>query len=323
MISLSKDTVIFRSQVFKMVREILFRNEFLEVDTPTLKPIVGMEPYLDPFEVRSPSGREKGYLITSPEYSLKQMMAKGLDRIFELAHTFRSGEMGSGFHSKEFLMLELYAKGMDDVVLRHFIEKFLRELVYTFGKEEDKKNINKPQWIRHLSVEEVFQQNVGHGFSKEDLLQTIITKKLTSSPVSELTHWQYEDLFFLVFLNLVEPKLGEGIVFLYDYPPECAALAKIVDGVAKRFEIYWDGLELANAFYELSDVEEQRKRFLEEQELRAKLGKEVFPMDEDFLLSLGSGFPDCAGISIGMDRLLLKLSGKHGLSEISPYWMEN
>ncbi|TGK54360.1 elongation factor P--(R)-beta-lysine ligase [Leptospira kanakyensis] len=322
MISLSKDTVIFRSQVFKMVREILFRNEFLEVDTPTLKPIVGMEPYLDPFEVRSPSGREKGYLITSPEYSLKQMMAKGLDRIFELAHTFRSGEMGSGFHSKEFLMLELYAKGMDDVVLRHFIEKFLRELIHIFGRKEDQTKLANPQWIRHLSVEEAFLQNVGHGFSKEDLLKTITTKKLTSSPVFELTQWQYEDLFFLVFLNLVEPKLGEGIVFLYDYPPECAALAKIVDGVAKRFEIYWDGLELANAFYELSDVEEQKKRFLEEQELRAKLGKEVFPMDEDFLLSLENGFPSCAGISIGMDRLLLKLSGKHGLSEISPYWIE-
>ncbi|TGL88366.1 elongation factor P--(R)-beta-lysine ligase [Leptospira congkakensis] len=322
MISLSKDTLIFRSQVFKMVREILFRNEFLEVDTPTLKPIVGMEPYLDPFEVRSPSGREKGYLITSPEYSLKQMMAKGLDRIFELSHTFRSGEMGSGFHSKEFLMLELYAKGMDDVVLRHFIEKFLRELIHTFGRKEDQRKLSNPQWIRHLSVEEAFVENVGHGFSKEDLLQTITTKKLTSSPVSELIHWQYEDLFFLVFLNLVEPKLGEGIVFLYDYPPECAALAKIVDGVAKRFEIYWDGLELANAFYELSDVEEQRNRFLEEQKLRAKLGKEVFPIDEDFLLSLGNGFPSCAGISIGMDRLLLKLSGKHGLGEISPYWIE-
>ncbi|TGK86457.1 elongation factor P--(R)-beta-lysine ligase [Leptospira montravelensis] len=322
MISLTKDTVIFRSQVFKMVREILSRNEFLEVDTPTLKPVVGMEPYLDPFEVRSPNGKETGYLITSPEYSLKQMMATGLDRIFELAHTYRSGEMGSGVHSKEFVMLELYAKEMDDVILRHFIEKFLRELIYTFGREKDKKNLSKPNWIRHLSVEEVFLQNLGHGFLKEDLIKTIVSKKLSNVPVSELNRWQYEDLFFLVFLNLVEPKLGDGIVFLYDYPPECAALAKIVDGVAKRFEIYWDGMELANAFYELSDVNEQKKRFSEEQKLRANLGKEVFPMDEDFLGSLGNGFPDCSGISIGMDRLILKLSGKNGLKEISPYWIE-
>ncbi|EMY70556.1 amino acid--tRNA ligase-related protein [Leptospira vanthielii] len=322
MVSLSKDTLIFRSLVFKMVREILSRNEFLEVDTPTLKPIVGMEPYLDPFEVRSPDSREKGYLITSPEYSLKQMMAKGMTRIFELAHTYRSGEMGSEFHSKEFLMLELYAKEMDDVILRHFIEKFLRELIHSFGTEEDQKKTSNPEWIRHLSVKEVFLVHLGHGYEKENLIQTITKQKLSATPKEELTSWAYEDLFFLVFLNCVEPKLGEGIVFLYDYPPECAALARVVDGVAKRFEIYWDGLELANAFYELSDAKEQRKRFQEEQELRAKLGKEVFAMDEDFLRCLEDGFPECAGISIGMDRLLLKLSGKHGLGEISPYWME-
>lgn len=322
MVSLSKDTLIFRSQVLRKVREILWRDGFLEVDSPTLKPVVGMEPYLDPFEVRSPSGREKGYLITSPEYCLKQMMAKGMTRIFELAHTYRSGEMGSGFHSKEFLMLELYAKGMDDSSLRQYIETFLRELILVFGKEEDKKKSSSSEWIRHLSVEEVFLQNVGHGFLKEDLLQTIEAKKLSSSPISEIIQWPYEDLFFLVFLNLVEPKLEEGIVFLYDYPPECAALAKVVDGVAKRFEIYWDGLELANAFYELTDVKEQRKRFAEEQELRSKLGKEVFPMDEEFLGSLENGFPDCAGISIGMDRLILRLFGKHGLGDISPYWIE-
>lgn len=322
MVSLSKDTLIFRSQVIRKVREILWRDGFLEVDTPTLKPIVGMEPYLDPFEVRSPDGREKGYLITSPEYSLKQMMAKGMTRIFELAHTFRSGEMGSEFHSKEFLMLELYAKGMNDSSLRHYIETFLRELIHYFGKEEEHKKASGPDWVRHLSVEEAFVKNVGHGFSRTDLLETIEKQKLSTSSLAELGTWQYEDLFFLVFLNLVEPKLGEGIVFLYDYPPECAALARVVDGVAKRFEIYWDGLELANAFYELSDAKEQRKRFREEQELRTKLGKEVFPMDEDFLRCLENGFPECAGISIGMDRLLLKLSGKHGLGGISPYWME-
>ncbi|MBM9547570.1 elongation factor P--(R)-beta-lysine ligase [Leptospira sp. 201903074] len=322
MVSLSKDTLIFRSKIIRKVREILWRDGFLEVDTPTLKPIVGMEPYLDPFEVRSPDSREKGYLITSPEYSLKQMMAKGMTRIFELAHTYRSGEMGSEFHSKEFLMLELYVKGMNDTSLRHYIETFLRELIHSFGTEEDQKKTSNPDFLRHLSVEEVFVQNVGHGFSREDLFETIEKQKLTTSRLAELQSWQYEDLFFLVFLNLVEPKLGDGIVFLYDYPPECAALARVVDGVAKRFEIYWDGLELANAFYELNDAKEQRKRFREEQQLRNKLGKEVFPIDEDFLHCLETGFPDCAGISIGMDRLLLKLAGKHGLGEISPYWME-
>ena len=319
---LPKDTLIFRSKLLQTVREILTRNEFLEVDTPTLKPIVGMEPYLDPFEVRSPSGREKGYLITSPEYSLKQMMAKGLSHIFEIAHTYRSGEVGSPFHTKEFLMLELYAEGMDDVVLRHFIEKFLRELIFTVGEPTLHNQLSKPGWIRHFRVHEVFLIHLGHGFERENLIQTITKLKLTAETHEQLQNWQYEDLFFLVFLNCIEPKLGEGIVFLYDYPPECAALARIEDGVAKRFEIYWDGLELANAFYELKDTNEQRKRFTDEQALREKLGKEVFPIDEDFLTALGNGFPNCSGISIGLDRLALKLFRKNTLAEVSPYWME-
>ncbi|PKA23052.1 amino acid--tRNA ligase-related protein [Leptospira levettii] len=319
---LPKETLIFRSRVLQTVREILSRNEFLEVDTPTLKPIVGMEPYLDPFEVRSPSGKEKGYLITSPEYSLKQMMATGLPRIFELAHTYRSGEVGSSYHTKEFLMLELYVEGMDDEVLLHFIETFLRELIFTVGIPKLHNQLSKPGFIRRFSVQSVFLIHLGHGFEKENLIPTIIKQKLTSASFEELQSWQYEDLFFLVFLNCIEPKLGEGIVFLYDYPPECAALARIEKGVAKRFEIYWDGLELANAFYELNDPNEQRKRFADEQTLRAKLGKEVFPMDEDFLEALGNGFPNCSGISIGMDRLILKLLGKNGLREVSPYWME-
>lgn len=319
---LPKETLIFRSRFLQTVREILSRNEFLEVDTPTLKPIVGMEPYLDPFEVKSPSGREKGYLITSPEYSLKQMMAKGLSRIFELAHTYRSGEMGSSYHTKEFLMLELYAVEMDEEVLRHFIEKFLRELIFTVGEPKLHNQLSKPGFIRHFTVQSVFLIHLGHGFERENLIPTIIKQKLTSASIEELQTWQYEDLFFLVFLNCIEPKLGEGIVFLYDYPPECAALARIENGVAKRFEIYWDGLELANAFYELNDPIEQRKRFADEQSLRAKLNKEVFPMDEDFLQALGNGFPDCSGISIGMDRLLMKLMGKQSIGEVSPYWME-
>ncbi|TGM06494.1 amino acid--tRNA ligase-related protein [Leptospira jelokensis] len=319
---LPKDTLIFRSKLLQTIREILIRNEFMEVDTPTLKPIVGMEPYLDPFEVRSPSGREKGYLITSPEYSLKQMMAKGLSRIFELAHTYRSGEVGSSYHTKEFLMLELYAEGMDDVVLRHFIEKFLRQLIFTVGEPELHNQLSKPGWIRHFRVVEVFLIHLGHGFERENLIQSITKQKLTATPKEEVEAWQYEDLFFLVFLNCIEPKLGDGIVFLYDYPPECAALSRIEAGVAKRFEIYWDGLELANAFYELNDPKEQRKRFLDEQELRAKMGKEIFPIDEDFLTALGDGFPNCSGISIGVDRLALKLFGKKSLKEVSPYWME-
>ncbi|MCZ8343767.1 MAG: elongation factor P--(R)-beta-lysine ligase [Leptospira sp.] len=321
--SLPKEIVIFRSAVIKASRNYFWELGFLEVDTPCLKPIVGMEPYLDPFEVTSPSKKERGFLITSPEYALKQILSTGIDRIFEFSHTFRSGEMGSDFHSKEFLMLELYAKGMDDVQLREFTKGYLIFLIQNFGTSESKTRLQNPKesYIRERTVESIFLEATGSKFDRDSLLALIDLHKLTGAAKEEIQLWPYEDLFFLVFLNLVEPKLGEGIVFLYDYPPECAALARIEGGVAKRFEIYWDGVELANAFYELKDPGEQRHRFEKERELRQKLGKEVFPIDEDFLSCLGEDFPNASGISIGMDRLILKLIAKQRLAEISPYWI--
>lgn len=321
--SLPKEIVIFRSSVLKASRNYFWELGFLEVDTPCLKPIVGMEPYLDPFEVVSPSKKERGFLITSPEYSLKQILSTGIDRIFEFSHTFRSGEIGSDFHSKEFLMLELYAEGMNDIQLREFIKEYLIFLIQNFGSLENKNRLqdSKESFIREQSVESIFRETTGFTFDRDSLLTLIEIHKLTGASKEEIHFWPYEDLFFLVFLNLVEPKLGGGIIFLYDYPPECAALARLEDGVAKRFEIYWDGLELANAFFELKDPLEQRLRFEKERELRKKLGKEVFPIDEDFISCLGEDFPTASGISIGMDRLILKLIGKQTLREISPYWI--
>ncbi|MDF3819575.1 elongation factor P--(R)-beta-lysine ligase, partial [Leptospira sp. 96542] len=302
--------------------KLLWEKDFIEVDSPCLKPVVGMEPYLDPFLVTSPDGKEKGYLITSPEYSLKQMMATGLEKIFEITHTFRSGESGSSIHTKEFLMLELYVKGFDDTALRKFIVWLLEELLENYFDSQKPESTNPKVKIQEKTVESVFIEHTGSGFQKTELIQNILHHHLSSSSKEELGTWQYEDLFFLVFLNLVEPKLGDGILFLYDYPAECAALAKIEGGVAKRFEIYWDGIELANAFYELTDADEQKERFTKEQILRKKLGKEIFPMDLDFLHALANGFPECSGISIGLDRLILKLANKSDLAEVSPYWKE-
>ncbi|WP_411821329.1 amino acid--tRNA ligase-related protein [Leptospira sp. 'Mane'] len=312
---------ILRSKFLKCTRSFLEESGFLEVDTPILKPIVGMEPYLDPFLVSSPNSKERGYLITSPEYSLKQSLSQGLERIYEITHTFRSGEEGSPYHSAEFLMLELYAKDWNDRNLRKFIKNYFKRLGSDFSDLPTSKFLTEDSSYEEISVEDIIKTHTSRGLSREELIETVIIHHLSSVKQEELVTWQYEDLFFLVFLNLVEPKLGDKIVFLYDYPPECAALARIVDGKAKRFEIYWSGLELANAFWELTDAEEQRNRFTEEQMLREKLSKEIFPLDEDFLSALESGnFPDSSGISLGLDRIFMRLSGGDGLKGFSPYF---
>lgn len=327
--SLKKETLILRSKFLDTTRSFLKDHGFLEVDTPIYKPVVGMEPYLDPFQVASPSRKEKGYLITSPEYSLKQALSTGLDRIYEITHTFRSGEEGSPIHSPEFLMLELYARSWDDIKLRHFCKQYFQHLGHMFQTSQMETlarslpifaDLQTEPYYREWKVEDLFLQHTGRGFQKRELVQTITQHSLTNSPLVDLDSWPYEDLFFLVFLNKIEPNLDPGIVFLYDYPEECAALSRVIEGRAKRFEIYWNRIELANAFWELRDPKEQRKRFVAEQRLREQLGKEVFPLDGDFLQVLDSGdFPDCSGISFGLDRIFMLLMGESSLHTLSPY----
>ncbi|MCC5813494.1 MAG: EF-P lysine aminoacylase GenX [Leptospira sp.] len=306
---LSLETQKLRSKYLTTIRRFFEKHEFLEMDTPIMKKIVGMEPYLDPFLVHSPSHKESGYLITSPEYSLKMLLASGMEKIYEIAHTFRSGEEGSPIHSPEFLMLEFYAVDWDEFQMMDWIEELLSYLNKYFHNF----NFNKKNVVRRSNAE-IFLSYTGRSWKRDDLILTLKENRITYQEND-----RYEDLYFLVFLNLIEPKLPPGILFLYDYPPECSALAKVEKGVARRFEIYWDGVELANAFFELTDSTEQRKRFREEQELRKSLGKEVFPIDEDFLGCMEIGIPECTGVSIGLDRLLMKILGKTSLRETSPY----
>ncbi len=306
---LSSEFHRFRSKYLTTIRRFLEENGFLEMDTPIFKTTPGMEPYLDPFLVCSPSGEERGYLITSPEYSLKMLLSSGLEKIYEITHTFRSGEKGSGVHTAEFLMLELYAAQWDEFQLMDWMEEFFSYLdqnLYQFGFQ------NLP--VSRVSNLELFLESTGRGWDRESLEKTLQENKIPYS-----SNASYEDLYYLVFLNLVEPKLSPGILFLYDYPPECCALAKIENGVARRFEIYWDRLELANAFYELVDPVEQRKRLESERELRRTMGKEAFALDENFLRCLEMGMPEGSGISLGLDRLLMKILGKQSLREVSPY----
>lgn len=302
-----------RSRFLHATRTFFHEKGFLEIDTPALKKIPGMEPYLDPFLVGSPLGEEKGYLITSPEYSLKQALSLGVEKAYEIAHTFRSGEKGSSYHTAEFLMLEFYQTGID----LHQAMDLLEELIRWIADRLSLPLLEKP--FQRKLVKELLANSAGIDWERDSLERKITELSLTNLSLDSM---EYEDCFFLVFLNLLEPNFTSEFQFIYDYPPEMAALSRIENGVAKRFELYFGNIELANAFYELLDPVEQRGRFEKEQELRRKLGKEVFPIHEEFLQALERGIPECSGISIGLDRLLMVLLGRNSLSEVSPYWRE-
>ena len=317
--NLSQEILLKRSQFLKSIRKFFESHNVVEVDTPILKQVVSMEPYLDPFLVSSPDNREKGYLITSPEYSHKQYLAKGLERIYEISHVFRSGEIGSGIHSAEFLLLEFYLSGFRDQDLMEFCKNLLDHL--------SNDCFQKALPIqKKISLEDLFVQFTTRGFDRESLEKTILEKNIliSSKNAKSLESETFEDLFHLVFLNCIELHLKEKeeILYLYDFPKECAALSKVENGKAKRFEIYWQGLELANAFEELTDAKEQRSRLESEQAFRKKLGKEIFPIDEDFLEALSSEtFPKIvSGIAIGLDRLFMKFLSLENLQFVSPYY---
>ncbi|PKA16192.1 EF-P lysine aminoacylase EpmA [Leptospira haakeii] len=303
----------FRSRFLHATRTFFHEKGFLEVDTPALKKIPGMEPYLDPFMVGSPSETEKGYLITSPEYSLKQALSLGAEKVYEIAHTFRSGEKGSSYHTAEFLMLEFYQTGINLHQAMDLLEELIRWICQKLSLPLPEKSFQRK------SVQELLSSWADIDWDRRSLEQKITELSMTSIPFNSM---EYEDCFFLIFLNLLEPNFTQEFQFIYDYPPEMAALSRIENGAAKRFELYFGKIELANAFYELLDPIEQRARFEKEQALRRKLGKEVFPVHEEFLQALERGIPECSGISIGLDRLLMVLLGRNSLSEVSPYWRE-
>jgi lysyl-tRNA synthetase class 2 len=272
-----------------------------------------MEPYLDPMLVCSPHEEKEGYLITSPEYSLKEALSFGLEKIYEIAHCFRSGEKGF-LHTKEFLMLEFYQTGISELELMDVcisLFEYLQIHFKDFGFHKEK--------CQKIKMEDLFLKKTGRSFSLEDLILTLQEK--FPEATYEYDSMYYEDLFFLVFLNFIEKDLPQGVpVFIYDYPQELAALAKVENGRAKRFEIYWNGVELGNAFFELTAFEEQIHRFKEEQVKRLELGKEAFELDIDFIDSLKRGLPSCAGIAMGLDRLLMIILRHENLKNLSPYF---
>jgi elongation factor P--(R)-beta-lysine ligase len=292
------------------VREFFRRRDFTEASTPTLVPSPGTEPYLDPFSTTWTYGRREAtfYLPTSPEFHLKKMLAAGWTRIFETKTCFRNGEIGT-HHQPEFLMLEWYRayEGLDAIA--DDVEDLLRALAARFpaapGLGPDGLELER------TTMAELFR-SAFPGFTLvpssgvEDLRILAQNEGIAFSPSDG-----FDDLFFRIFLERIEPGLGQRRpILVRGYPPSQAALSRIgSDGFADRFEVYWKGLELANAFHELNDPIENERRFRADAERKKEIGKEPVPVDEDLVQALHAAMPPSGGIAMGLDRLFMALFG--------------
>ncbi|HSB18984.1 MAG TPA: EF-P lysine aminoacylase EpmA [Anaeromyxobacteraceae bacterium] len=316
-----------RARLAAAVRGHLGARGWLEVETPCLVPSPGMEPHVAAFETRFlPEGGGPGqplWLHTSPEYAMKRLLARGLPRIFQLARVFRNGELGA-HHNPEFTMLELYRAGTDYRGIMEDLEALVGgcalELCAGHGVCGPAGALDLSPPFERLSVAEVFRARAGVDLAAcqgraERLAEAARAAGLDPGRPGD----SFDDLFFRIFLERIEPGLGAARpVYLVDWPAPLAALARLKPGdplVAERFELYAGGLELANGFSELTDAAEQRRRLLSEREERRRLGRPLHPVDERFLEDL-SRMPAAGGVALGFDRLLMLLAGARTIEEV-------
>lgn len=335
-----------RAAILKSIREFFWNEGFLETDTPALVYSPGMEPHIRPIQVGS------SFLQTSPEFAMKKILASGAgtEKIFQICKCYRS-EPKSSTHHPEFTMIEWYRANSTYEDIMNDCEKLFESIAFSiYGKTKFKtvtgiaRDVSGP-WER-ISIQECFTR-----FADLNLLEFINpiggTEKLTRACLDHgwiTDHYVdsnknkpgfWDDLFFLVMMNKVEPAvaaLGKPVI-LYHYPESQAALSNLetdASGIrwAKRFELYAGGFELANAFDELTDAEKQRERFERDMKLRAEIynfsGSEnqmpIAPIDEEFLAAL-TACPPSGGIALGVDRLVQYFLGVDDIKEV--LWQES
>lgn len=315
------DQYLIREQVIDGIRAFFKNQGFNEVETPLLVEHPGTEPYLEVFEtqLQIADGRfKKGFLTTSPEYAMKKLLVAGLPKIFQICKSFRNDEGLGGMHNHEFTILEWYRAQSDYQAIMTDCEELFRYLVeqvrstptseFTYrGRTYD---VTTP-WPR-ITVAEAFERWLT--LSVDEMLQVeTLRAKAVELGLTVGTNDSWDDLYSLLMVHVIEPELAKfnQPVFLCDYPLSQAALSKRkADNphFAERFEWYLGGIELGNAFSELTDAVEQKQRLTEELAVRQQLGKKEYTLDRDFIAALETGMPESGGIAVGVDRLIMLLA---------------
>lgn len=329
-----KKSLLTREKVIDAIRTFFKKRNFLEVETPLLVKRPGAEPYLNLFEtdLELPDGsNQKGYFLTSPEYAMKKLLASGLGSIFQICKTFRNRESLGGTHNPEFTILEFYKVNATYVDLISDTEELLKEIALALGLKDLKLNFQGKLYdlsspFPRFSIAELFGKYLG--LSADDLLDLNALKvkandlKYDLKGISSLSdELAWEELYNQLFLNEIEPKLSNynKPVIVYDYPAPQAALArkkKEDPRFAERFEVYLAGMELGNAFGELIDAREQRSRLEADLVLRRQLGKKDQEIDYDFIESLEAGLPECSGMAVGVDRLVMIFADASSIDQV-------
>ena len=302
-----------RSELLAALRHFFWRHAFHEVETPLLAGEVIPELHIEP--VRVNYGDSPGWLQASPELHMKRLLSEGMQAIFQVTRSFRGKERGP-LHTGEFTIVEWYRTGHDMRAGMELLDQLIQEVA-------------KSPPAKCVSYAEAFQSHVGccpHTATASELAERADALRIATP--DGLRQGDRDEWLNLLLSVQVEPKLGQGAPeILYDYPSSQAALAKVAhreDGprVAERFELYWQGVELANGYHELTDAVELRQRLTEVNARRAAEGRAVLPLPESLLTAMQQGLPNCAGCALGFDRLAMLVLGKKTLAAVRAFGRE-
>ena len=296
-----------RASCLRQIREFFYQRNVLEVDTPLLSRFSVTDPYMSAMSACDSKGRHQGYLQTSPEYAMKKLLCAGSGDIYQLSKVYRANESGQQ-HSPEFAMLEWYRLGFDEFKL---MEEVADLLLTVLGSKERVDFSYQEAFLTFTGIDPLT-------ISYTELV-AFASQKLGELPSDLL----FDNYLTLLFSECVEPQFeADKLTFVFDFPGAQSALAKVreVNGhlVANRFEVYSGGIELANGFYELTDAEEQLQRFKAENQLRQQLGKQPLEIDLELIEAIQLGMPECAGVALGFDRLLMILLKETTIKQVLP-----
>jgi lysyl-tRNA synthetase class 2 len=301
-----------RAALYARIRDFFAARGVLEVETPVMSVAGNTEPNIASFALEF-SGRTDGaprtrWLRTSPEYPLKRLLASGIGDCYELGRVFRDGEAG-GRHNPEFTMLEWYRVGWDHQHLADETAELVRVALALAGRDAQPERI---------AYRELYRQRLGlDPFTADEATLRAALGDVAIDPHGLVR----DDWLDLLMTHRLQPAFApDRMLVVYDYPTSQCALARLRrDGdatVAERFELYLGPLELANGYHELTDADEQRARFERDQARRSQRGAAIPPIDERLLAGMRSGLPACAGVALGIDRLLMAMTGSDRIAEV-------
>lgn len=313
-----------RARLLQSIRAFFAQRDVLEVNTPIISSAANTDPHLDSIAVHSafstsaenrscvsstssvPGGRPH-YLLTSPELPIKRLLAAGMGDCYQLGQVFRDGEVGR-YHNPEFTMLEWYRIGFSMFDLIEEVEQLIQSQAHQILS------------IKRYSYAQLFVEYLGMDVLTASV--EAINQRLYADTLWEATQGMLDKdaALDLLFSQAIAPQFSaDQVTSVYHYPASQASLAQInADDprTAERFEVYWGEVELANGFHELANVDEQRQRFEEDNQQRQAANKATLPMDEYFLQALEQGLPDCSGVALGVDRLLMKVLDKSHIKDV-------